>query len=103
MPDQMSVWLFTQGVLGFTTAAAMWAAIVMYRGREADRLRYEGMLAKKDEAHDIEVAQWVKLNQDLQATHASDLRTGNDRLAASNDVIRQMWLSRQGATLEKVS
>lgn len=103
LPSQGMVWLLTQGVLGFTTAVGFFVAAYMYRGREADRLRYEATLAAKDQAHDVELAQWQKLVSDKTTEQLTDQRTQNASLASANDLIRQLWQSRAGGSIDKAS
>lgn len=89
-------WLLTQGVLGFTTLVFMYISYRLYTGKEAERLRFEGLLLAKDQAHDIEMAQWIKLNQDLQAEQRNELRVQNERLASNSDLVRQLWQAKGG-------
>jgi len=89
-------WLLTQGVLGFTTLIGMTVSYLLYRSKEDLREKHDAAMLAKDQAHDIEVAQWIKLNQDLRAEQLNDQRTQNERLASNSDLIRQMWLAKGG-------
>lgn len=91
LPSQGFVWLFTQGVLGFTTAVGLYVAAIMYRGREKDRLEYAAKIEARDAAHDAEVASWTKLYMDAQAERLQDQRTQNEKLASANDLIRTLF------------
>ncbi len=89
-------WLLTQGVLGFTTAVGFAVAAVMYRAREKDRLGLQGALDARDAAHDAEVKSWIKLYTDMQAERWVDQKLNNDKLAAANDLIKEMWNNARG-------
>lgn len=67
-------WLFTQGVLGFTTALALFGLAWLYRAREKDRLQYQADQDARDEAHRAEIASYVKLVMELQEGWRNDIR-----------------------------
>lgn len=91
-------WLLTQGVLGFTTAAGFAVAALMYRARERDRMGLAAALDARDAAHDAEIKTWIKLYTDMQAERLSDQKINNDKLAAANELIKDMWNNARGGS-----
>lgn len=91
-------WLLTQGVLGFTTVVGFTVAALMYRAREKDRMGLQGALDARDAAHDAEVKSWIKLYTEMQAERLSDQKLNNDKLAAANELIKDMWSNARGGS-----
>lgn len=89
-------WLLSQGVLGFTTLVGFAVAALMYRAREKDRMGLQGALDARDTAHDAEVKTWIKLYTDMQAERLSDQKVNNDKMAAANELIKEMWNASRG-------
>lgn len=89
--EETATWLFTQGVLGFTTFVGFSVAAYLYRGREKDRMETEAKLEARDAARDAEVASWTKLYTDLQNQNLQDQKLYIEKLANANDLIKQMW------------
>lgn len=97
-------WLLTNGVLGVTTLISMFVAGYLYREREKERVTFQAQLDARDNAHKVEVAQWVKLHLDLQNERLEDQRASSASVSQSVDLLKTLLdAATRGGRVEKVS
>lgn len=96
-------WVLTQGVLGFTTAVALYICSRLWQKLEAERAQRAIDMDAKERAHKLELAEWQKLYTASTEQRIAETNLHANRVAEANSLVREIHFNRGGPRLEQAS